>query len=293
MKGKDGKLVIVRLLTSLILILLPAAAVGGAHPDDALVNRALANEIRAQADAQHPMRYRLHKSSPRLSSTKEICETRDGDVARLVQINDSPLSAEDEQKEQTRLDLLLSDPSRQRHRKQAEDADMERATKVLRALPYAFLYQYAGTGVGPTGQVEKFTFKPNPEFSPPDLETQVLTKMTGEIWIDATQERVTRLEGHLQQDVDFGWGLLGRLNKGGWIVLGQADVGLHQWRTVHFQMSMSGRLVFKSRVFDTTEDESQFAPVPAGLRYQQAIQMLRTDGGPGSTSTSADSEHRK
>ena len=60
--------------------------------------------------------------------------------------------------------------------------------------------------------------------------------MTGEIWIDPVHERVVRLEGHLQQDVDFGWGILGRLNKGGWIVIEQADVGERQWRIVHFQM---------------------------------------------------------
>ena len=71
--------------------------------------------------------------------------------------------------------------------------------------------------------------------------------MTGEIWIDLSTERVTRLEGHLQQDVDFGWGILGRLNKGGWIVIEQADVGEHQWRIVHFKMSMSGRVVFKTK----------------------------------------------
>ena len=123
--------------------------------------------------------------------------------------------------------------------------------------------------------MEKFTFTPNPKFDPPDLETQVLTQMTGEIWIDTAQERVARLEGHLQQDVDFGWGILGRLNKGGWIVIEQADVGEHQWRIVHFKMSMSGRVVFKTKVFDTTEDESQFAPLPVGLSYQQAIQMVR------------------
>ena len=69
----------------------------------------------------------------------------------------------------------------------------------------------------------------------------------------------------MQQDVDFGWGILGRLNKGGWIVIEQANVGEHQWRIVHFQMSMSGRVVFKNKVFDTTEDESQFAPLPVGL----------------------------
>jgi hypothetical protein len=245
----------------------------------ALVERAVAAEMRTAQDISHPMRYRLRKSSPRLTSVKEILETRDGAVARLLSIADRPLSAEDEEKEQTRLDGLLSDPGRQRHRKQSQDDDTGRALKVLRALPDAFLYQFAGTGWGPAGKVEKFTFKPNPQFNPPDLETQVLTAMAGEIWIDAAQSRVTRLEGHLQRDVDFGWGILGRLNRGGWIVIDQADVGGRQWRIVRFQMVMSGRVLFKNKNFDTVEEQTQFAPLPAGLGYRQAIQMLRS--GPG------------
>ncbi|MDR3726070.1 MAG: hypothetical protein P4K86_03410 [Terracidiphilus sp.] len=245
----------------------------------ALVERAVAAEMRTAQDASHPMCYRLRKSSPRLTTVKKIFETRDGAVARLLSIGDKPLSAADEGKEQARLDGLLSDPGRQRHRKQNEDADTGRALKVLHALPQAFLYQFAGTGWGPAGQVEKFTFKPNPQFNPPDLETQVLTAMVGEIWIDASQMRVVRLEGHLQRDIDFGWGILGRLNKGGWIVIEQADVGGHQWRIVRFQMVMSGRVLFKSKSFDTTEEQTQFEPLPAGLGYRQAIQMMRSGTG--------------
>lgn len=245
----------------------------------ALVERAVESEMRTARDSNHPMRYRLRKSSPRLTTVKEIFETRDGAVAHLLSIGDRPLSADDEQKEEARLDGLLSDPGRQRHRKQNEDADTGRALKVLRALPQAFLYQFAGTGLGPAGKVEKFTFKPNPQFAPPDLETQVLTAMAGEIWIDASQMRVTRLEGHLQKDVDFGWGVLGRLNKDGWIVIEQADVGGRQWRIVRFQMAMSGRVLFKSKSFDTVEEQTHFEPLPAGLDYRQAIQMLRAGQG--------------
>ncbi len=239
------------------------------------------------------MRYELLKSSSRLTTTKKICETRDGDVARLVAVNGKPLSAIDQQKEDTRLVELLADPGRQKRRKQGEDDDEARVLKVLRALPSAFVYQDAGSSENPTGKpgvspssrpasrVEKFSFKPNPAFSPPDLETQILTQMTGEIWIDPANLRVVRLEGHLQRDVDFGWGILGRLNQGGWIVIEQAevgpDIGVNQWRTVHFQMKMSGRVVFKTRVFDTTEDETGYEPVPAGLGYQKAIEMLRAN----------------
>jgi hypothetical protein len=192
-----------------------------------------------------------------------------------VAINDQPLNPADEQKEQARLNQLLGDPGRQRHRKQAQQDDANRALKVLRVLPEAFIYEYVGSETSPSGQVEKFNFEPNPHFNPPDLETQVLTEMKGQLWIDAAQERVTRLEAHLQEDVDFGWGILGRLNKGGWIILEQAEVADHQWRVVHFKMNMSGRVVFKNKIFDTVEDQSRFEPVDPGLGYQRAIQQLR------------------
>ncbi|MGD0860204.1 MAG: hypothetical protein ABR912_12940 [Terracidiphilus sp.] len=246
----------------------------------ALVERAIATELRTAEDANHPMRYRLRKQSPRLTSTKEIVETRDGDVARLVSIFDRPLSQADEQMEQARLDALLSDPSRQRRRKQSEEGDMRIVLKLLRMLPQAFLYQYAGTGAGPAGKVEKFAFQPNPNFSPPDFEAQALTAMSGEIWIDAAEERVMRLEGHLQQDTDYGWGILGKLDKGGWIVIEQASVGQGQWRIARFQMKMNLRVLFKTRSFDTVEEMTGYAPAPAGIDYRQAIQMLR--GGTGS-----------
>lgn len=248
----------------------------------ALVDRALANELSAAQDAsddanhgaKHPMRYQLRKSSPRVTTTKEILETRDGEVARLIAIDDKPLSSAEEANEEARLNALLGDPAKQRRRKQAEEDDTGRALKVLRALPSAFLYQDAGPGEGPTGKVEKFTFRPNPAFTSTDLETEVLPAMAGEIWIDPVHLRVARLEAHLQRDVDFGWGILGRLNKGGWIVIEQAEVAGDQWRTVRLQMQMSGRVVFKSRVFDTTEVQTDYATLPVGMSYQKAVEML-------------------
>ena len=61
-----------------------------------------------------------------------------------------------------------------------------------------------------------------------------------------------RLEGHLMQDVDFGWGILGRLNKGGWIVIEQADVGGGQWRIVLVRWQMSRASPVQDEEFDTT-----------------------------------------
>ena len=110
-----ARLLIVRSALSLLLLLplvAPAQSPSADPPDIAPVKRALALELRAAQDTEHPMRYRLRKSSPRFSSTKEMIETRDGVVARLVEINGRPLSQAEEQKEQERLESLLVDPSR-------------------------------------------------------------------------------------------------------------------------------------------------------------------------------------
>jgi hypothetical protein len=271
-----------RLLILLSSLTLVAAACGQTAPAlspgqaQALVERALATESRAAQELghSHPMRYRLRKSGPRLTSTKEIVETRDGDVARLVEISDRPLSQTDEQTEQARLDALLGDPSLQRHRKQSEENDTGRALKVLRVLPTAFIYEFAGTGAASSGPVLKFTFKPNPQFSPPDMETGVLTAMAGEIWVDPVAERVVRLAGSLQQNKNIALGLA-QLDKGGWVEIEQADVGGHEWRIVHLKLVMNGRVLWKTKNSDSVQDYSHFAPVPAGLDYRQAIQMLR------------------
>jgi hypothetical protein len=281
------KLMVVRSFPTLLLLSL--AALPHAHaasqtpaaptPQEAqaLVARALATESRAAQEfgTSYPMRYRLHKVTAHLTSTKELVETRDGDVARLLSLWDKPLSQADEQKEQARLDALLSDPSLQQHRKKSEDADTARAMNVLRVLPQAFLYQFAGTGMAAGGMVEKFTFVPNPQFSPPDLETQLLTAMTGELWIDAAQERVVRLEGHLQQNKEFGLGILGQVDKGGWVLIEQADVGAHQWRIVRLQLVMNFRILFENKSSDSKQEYTQFTPLPVGLTYAEGIRLLR------------------
>lgn len=287
-RRRNVKLDSVRSLLPVLCLLVSGAVLPASPPTpareqeqtlqgQALVDATLANELRAAQDQNHPMRYQLHKSSPRLTTTRRIYETRDGGVSQLVATGDKPLTASDEQKELARLAQLALDPARQQHRKQAEDADRAHAVKILRLLPSAFLFQDAGPAQAGTGLAEKFSFRPNPAFDPPDIETVVLTQMAGELWIDTAQKRVVRLEGHLQQDVDFGWGLLGRLYKGGWIRIDQGDVGGGQWRVVRFQMAMNARVFFRTRNFDTTEEESDYAPLPESMGYQEAIAKLRGD----------------
>ena len=161
----------------------------------------------------------------------------------------------------------MDNPGLQQHRKQSEDSDTARAMKVLRVLPNAFLYEFAGMARNGNATAVKFTFRPNPQFDPPDLETGILTAMAGEIWVDPAAERVVRLAGSLQQNKDFGLGILGELDKGGWVEIEQADVGGGQWRIVHLKLVMNGRILFKQKNSNSEQNYTQFAPLPLVLSY--------------------------
>src|ERR1700744_1963431 len=101
-----SKLAVARGVVSLLLLGSLAAGPSYAKEDSADVEqleRALAAELIGVQDTQHPMRYRLRKSSPRYSTTKEIFETKGGAVARLVAVNDQPLNSEEAPKKKGRL----------------------------------------------------------------------------------------------------------------------------------------------------------------------------------------------
>jgi hypothetical protein len=241
-----------------------------------LVRHASANELKSSG-GQHPYRYKLHKINEGRTTVKEIVETKDGDVARLIDAGGHPLAGDANQTEIDRLNELLAHPEIQEHRRKREKEDSDRANEMIRLLPDAFLYHYEGTVQGPGGLVYRLTLKPNPNFNPPDREAQVYAGMAGELWIDQQRERMVKLDVHLIADVDFGWGILGRLYKGGSILVEQRDVGNDHWEQHHFKLDLHGKaLLFKSLNFETTEDETDFEPVPATWGYQDAVKMLLT-----------------
>jgi hypothetical protein len=220
--------------------------------------------------------YRQHKVDPKGSAVKEIVETKDGDVARLIEKDGRPLPPEQEQAEIDRLNNLLAHPEVQEHRHKKEQEDSARGDEMVRMLPDAFLYTFDTMVEGPNGLCYRLKFRPNPAFTPPDRQGEVYHGMVGELWVDQAQLRLVKIDAHLISDVNFGWGVLGRLYKGGSILVQNADVGLHHWETIHMKLNLQGKLLMlKSVDFSTTEDFSDFKIQPQELGYQEAIRLLQ------------------
>ena len=253
-----------------------AAANAQTNPDpQKIVRDASWNELHAPK-AGRSFSYRQHKVDPKGSLVKEIVETKDGDVARLIEKDGKPLPPDQEKAELDRLNNLLEHPEIQEHRHKKEQEDSARGDEMVRMLPDAFLYTLEGTVEGPNGPCYRLAFKPNPAFTPPDREGEVYHGMVGELWVDQSQERLVKIDAHLIQDVNFGWGVIGKLYKGGSILVQNADVGYHHWETIHMKLNLQGKiLMMKSVDFSTTEDFSAFKAQPQEMSYQEAIHLLQ------------------
>ena len=77
----------------------------------ALVQAAIDNELKNSYGHRPPARYLLRKKTRNTDTTKEIVETSQGGVARLVAIHNQPLNATQTQTELQRLQELASDPA--------------------------------------------------------------------------------------------------------------------------------------------------------------------------------------
>ncbi|HTK95968.1 MAG TPA: hypothetical protein VL382_10065 [Terriglobales bacterium] len=249
------------------------APAGGTAND--LVRRVIKNEDHANAANERYM-YKLRSEKPERSVVKQMIETNDGVVARLIAVNDKPPTAEQRAADDRKLDKLVNDPDERRDRMQEQKKDEERGKMMVKALPDAFLYVYDGEETINGVRVTRLAFKPNPDFDPPSRETLVYRGMKGHLWVEPKAERLVRIEADLFEDVTFGWGILGHLDKGGHFAVEQSDIGDGRWETTRMHLDFTGRaLLFKAIKIKETEVTSDFHKVPANLTLTQGVEMLR------------------
>jgi hypothetical protein len=235
-----------------------------------LARRVITNELKFQDDHTNWM-YRLEKEQYGKKQVEEIIETKEGSLSRLLSIDNRPLTAKQQEEEDQRVQELMTSRSAKRKLQRALDAETLQGRRLFKMLPDAFLFSYAGGD----GNLVKLRFKPNPNFRPPSLEARVFHDMEGEMWVDCKQERLAAFNGHLTQDVKFGLGLLGHLDKGGHFEVRQAEVVPGHWDMTIMSLAITGKaLLFKSIGVQKTENRQGFQQVSDDLTLTQAGEIL-------------------
>jgi hypothetical protein len=263
-------------LAALVLLVCPCYS-GSPAPDlqpsaNDLIKDVVANELTDRTEHTHWM-YHVSKVVEQQTVTQIEVETKDGPVHRLLTINDTPLDSAQQKQETGRQEQLIRDPSRQFAVMKQNDADELRLENFVRLLPSAFLCEYDGWD----GSDLRLAFRPDLAFVPPTMESKALQSMAGTILISPQQKRLVRMNGHLVKNVDFGFGILGRIAKGGTFKIGRIQVSSSHWKTNLVDIHVAGRmLLFKTIGKQQHETRSDFEPLFKDLDLRQAEELLRS-----------------
>ena len=253
-------------------------------PPAELVRATVKNEVAAANSNAAKHMFCSRKKTPRGSQIHLYVETNDAMAGMLIATNGQPLNAQQQQGEINHLNWLMGSPEQLRKKRAREKEDAERTLRIVKALPDAFQYEYAGTedgtvDLGKAGtQLARLKFTPNPSYSPPSHVEQVLMGMRGYLLIDTSALRIARIDGTLFRDVSFGWGIIGHLDKGGHFRVQQADVGDGSWEVTQMNLNMSGKiLLFKGISIVSDETISDFRRVPETLTFPQGVKLLEEE----------------
>ena len=243
------------------------------------VQSAATNELHIiDDDGKAPLRYRIRKIDAHSDTTRLIIETRQGDVARLIERNGQPLTAAEDVAERERLNAILQSPSDFIKHHKRDNSTRTDVMQVVSLMPQAMIYTYVPGQPQPqsaTSTQVVIDFRPDPAFHPPSMFADLLTGLEGRMWIDAGTQRVTRIEGQVIKTVNFGFGIVARIAPGGTIEFEQMNAGGNRWVYSHLAENFSVRAMLVKTIPENTRmNASDFHLLSAPITFQEAVHQL-------------------
>jgi len=246
------------------------------------------NEVKVIEYEQSYLRYKAHIINSKGDETRDVMETRDGTVARLIARSNRPLTAEEDAAEHERLQAMLDSPSAFARHIRSDVSGKKLAVDMIKLMPDAMLFDYtpgqpqrARPGVDTTDPEVVIDFHPNPSWNPPTMASSALTGLRGRLWIDAHTHHMMRMEGQIFQSVNVGWGMLAHLYPGGNLSLEQIRAGENRWLFSHFVEHIMLRAMMVKTIKEDAEIQASDLQPISGMTYQEAIRVLEATPLPG------------
>ena len=234
-----------------------------------LLRAVIANELR-QSDHGDWI-YQVEKEQDGKKQSTQVVQTRNGSLERLLGVDGQMLSPQMQQQETARIRRVSSSRQDQQKLEQDWKKTAEQCEAFLKMMPEAWLISF----VAREGEYIRLSFQPNPNYQPPTWEARVIHALSGEILVHSGQQRLAAIDGHLGQDVKFGGGLLGHLEKGGQFSVRRSEVGPGQWMLTDMQVNMRGKALFLKTIgLQKKEYRSNFRKLSNDLTLQDAGELL-------------------
>ena len=240
------------------------------------------NEVKAATDDSNRMLFRGVKTTTKGSTTHLYVEAKPVTAGEMIAENGRPLAKDQQMAEQARIERFINDPAQLKRECDQDHDTADRTLKIVKALPQAFLYEFAGEqggsdAIGRAGaKLVRLNFRPNPAYQPPSRVEEVLTGMQGYILVDPKQFRLASIDATLTKEVGFGWGILGRLNPGGKFLVQQANVEGDTWEVSTLSYNFTGKLLMVKTInVGASEVFSDFQRIPKDLTFVQALELIK------------------
>jgi hypothetical protein len=246
------------------------SATAGSSAAD-LVRQVVNNELKPSPSDPGNWMYELTREQGGRTETKEVVETREGNLERLIAIDGHPLAGDKEREEAARIQSLVNDSRRQQKLEQGRKKDAAICEQLFKMLPDAFVFSDARQD----GEFLRLKFRPNPNFQPPTREARVFKSMEGEMAIQSKQRRLASISGRLFEEVKFGGGLLGHLNRDGQFHVERKEIGPGRWEMTATDVNMDGKILFlRTIAVHEKERRTNFRKIGDNLTLRDAAAEL-------------------
>jgi hypothetical protein len=199
------------------------------------------------------------KDRDKTIKTYEVLMIDGSPYNKLIAINDRPLSKEQQQAEDEKLQSAIAsrkDESPKDRRRRIQKYEKERAQDeaIMREMADAFSYRLIAEPTMNGREVYQFEANPKPGYVPKTRDTKVLTGMKGMLWVDKETCQWVKVEAQVIRPVSF-YGFFAKVGPGTRFELEQEPVAGNVWMPKHFSVKVNATaLGFLNE--DSTDDET-------------------------------------
>jgi len=215
----------------------------------------------------------LERDEDRRLDSEGRLKSQEVDVSRMILVNGVPFeqlverngkvpSAEEERKQQEKLDKLKRETPEQRDeriRKQAEEN-----TSLVREVPKAFEFQLVGEEVVKGRSAYVLQATPRPDYHVQGKYGKMLARVAGKLWVDKQDLGWIKVDGEVIQPFSMGLFLV-RLLRGSQIKMEQTRVDDRIWMPERVEVRAAAKiLLVKSLVVERVLTYSEYRLAEAG-----------------------------
>jgi hypothetical protein len=152
---------------------------------------------------------------------------------RMLERDGKPLSAQDQRKEQAKLDQAVAKreqetPEQRAHREAQYEKEREKDREFLREVPDLFDFKLLGEEKIDGHDVWVISATPKPDAQPKHSDAKPLLKIQAKVWIDKAEYQWVRLEAETTATISFGL-FIARLAPGAKLEFEQTRVNDEVW----------------------------------------------------------------